>query len=216
MAIYDAPLTSASIRITGNETKGRAMAEALYAELLYGFRREDGQDEKLRCPLDSYQGRGSLLGWMGKLLAQRSVDGFRRVRRETPFDPVVHDKPREAVDAHPVPEELSTLGKALAMAVSGLSAEDRFLLAAYFLDGRTLRQIGQLLDPTVHESTVSRRLKDLLDAVRKQVLGNLQTQGLSKRAAQEALEADPRDLDVNLKKLLQASQNETFRERTGE
>jgi RNA polymerase sigma-70 factor (ECF subfamily) len=48
--------------------------------------------------------------------------------------------------------------------------------------------------------------------MRKLVLRNLRRGGLSKRAAEEALGADPRDLDVNLKKLLQNSQVKTFKE----
>jgi hypothetical protein len=35
---------------------------------------------------------------------------------------------------------------------------------------------------------------------------------MSRRAAQEAMGADPRDLEVNLKKLLQNSQSEAFQE----
>jgi hypothetical protein len=44
------------------------------------------------------------------------------------------------------------------------------------------------------------------------VLRNLRKEGLSRRAAEEALNADPRDLAVNLKKHLQKSQTETFKE----
>jgi RNA polymerase sigma-70 factor (ECF subfamily) len=44
------------------------------------------------------------------------------------------------------------------------------------------------------------------------VLRNLQRDGLSRRAAEEALGADPRDVEVNLKKLLQNSQMEAFKE----
>ena len=89
-------------------------------------------------------------------------------------------------------------------------AEDRFLLAAYYLDGQTLKQIAGVLG--VHEATVSRKLRRAIEEIRKQVLRNLQSSGLSRRAAEEALGADPRDLDVNLKKLLQNSQTETFQE----
>jgi len=59
---------------------------------------------------------------------------------------------------------------------------------------------------------VSRKLRRTIEAIRKQVLRNLQRGGLSRRAAAEALGADPRDLDVNLKKLLQNSQTEAFQE----
>jgi RNA polymerase sigma-70 factor (ECF subfamily) len=37
---------------------------------------------------------------------------------------------------------------------------------------------------------------------------------LSKRAAQEALGNDPRDLEINLRALLQSSQTSTFSEQT--
>ena len=88
--------------------------------------------------------------------------------------------------------------------------EDRFLLAAYYLDGQTLKQIAGVL--RVHEATVSRKLRRAIEEIRKQVLRNLQSGGLTRRAAEEALDADPRDLDMNLKKLLQNSQTETFKE----
>ncbi len=44
----------------------------------------------------------------------------------------------------------------------------------------------------------------------KQLLRNLQSGGLSKRAAEEALGADPRDVNINLRTLLQYSQSEPF------
>jgi RNA polymerase sigma-70 factor (ECF subfamily) len=65
----------------------------------------------------------------------------------------------------------------------------------------------------VHEATVSRKLRRIVDDLRKQILKNLQSSGLSRRAAEEALQADPRDLDINLKKLLQSSQPDPFQEK---
>jgi RNA polymerase sigma-70 factor (ECF subfamily) len=103
------------------------------------------------------------------------------------------------------------LKRAIEDALRGRDAEERYLLAAYYLDGQTLLEIARLLG--VHEATVSRKLKRATEDTRKQVLRNLQHYGLSRRAAEEALGADPRDLDVNLKKLLQNSQTEAFKER---
>ena len=54
-------------------------------------------------------------------------------------------------------------------------AEDRFLLAAYYLDGQTLKEIAGVL--SVHEATVSRKLRRATDQIRKQVLRNLQRGG---------------------------------------
>ena len=87
------------------------------------------------------------------------------------------------------------------------------LLAAYYLDGRTLLQIAHVLH--VHEATVSRKLKRVCEEIHKQVVKNLQNAGMSRRAADEALGADPRDLDLNLKKLLQYSQSDAFKEKAG-
>ena len=106
--------------------------------------------------------------------------------------------------------ELSQLQKAIEHALRERDAEERFLLAAYYLDGQTLLQIAHVLD--VHEATVSRKLHRATEGTRKQVLKNLQRGGLSRRAAEEALGADPRDVEVNLKKLLQNSQTEAFKE----
>lgn len=205
VALYRQTLLRAAIAITGSETLGSELADQLYAEL-YGLTERDG---KRRCPLESYRGIGSLIGWLRTTLAQRFVDHHRRSHREQPLEEV--DTP--AMD--PVPTaaagEITALGKAIEEALGRQEAEERFLLAAYYLDGRTLLEIAKVLG--VHEATVSRRLRRVTDGLRKQVLRNLQDAGLSRRAAEEALGADPRDLDLNLKKLLQYSQVDAFQEK---
>jgi RNA polymerase sigma-70 factor (ECF subfamily) len=222
--LYSQPLTRAAIAIAGSETKGRDLSDALYAEV-YGL--SVGQvngvtqtEPKRRCPLDSYQGRGSLIGWLRTVLAQRHVDQHRRTWREQPLsgpagedDAAHYDLPAPEPQPESNAAELSLLVKAIEAALKHLAAEERFLLASYYLDGRTLLQIARILQ--VHEATVSRKLRRLTDDLRKQLLRNLQNAGLSKRAAQEALGADPRDLDLNLKKLLQSSQSEAFSEKAG-
>ena len=208
VAIYHEPLVRAAIAITGSETLGRELAGSLYAEL-YGIKESGGQR---KCPLDSYRGRGSLMGWLRTTLAQRFVDHHRRSHRETALEDAENgfDPPAPAIEEPPA--HLSVLAKAVPDAVTRCGAEDRFLLAAYYLDGRTLLQISQLL--RVHEATVSRKLRRATEEIRKQVLRNLRQAGLSRRAAEEALGADPRDVDLNWKKLLQYSQANTFPERT--
>jgi RNA polymerase sigma-70 factor, ECF subfamily len=205
VALYRQTLLRAAIAITGSETLGSELADQLYAEL-YGLTERDG---KRRCPLESYRGRGSLIGWLRTTLAQRFVDHHRRSHREQPLEefdaPAVDPAPAAAAD------EITALSKAIEEALGRQEAEERFLLAAYYLDGRTLLEIAQVL--SVHEATVSRRLRRVTDGLRKQVLRNLQDAGLSRRAAEEALGADPRDLDLNLKKLLQYSQADAFQEK---
>ncbi len=206
VASYRQPLIRAAIAISGSETLGRELADQLYGEL-YGLAERDGQR---RCPLLSYRGRGSLMGWLRTTLAQRHVDHYRRSRREEPLEDVDAEA-LEASEETPT-QEISVLERAIEEAVEKQPAEERYLLAAYYLDGQTLKQIAQILG--VHEATVSRKLRRVEAEIRKQIVRSLERGGLSRRAASEALGADPRDLDVNLKKLLQNSQMETFKEQT--
>jgi len=204
IAVYRQPLTRAAIAITGSETLGRDLAEQLYAEL-YGLNVREGQR---RCPLLSYRGRGSLMGWLRTTLAQRHVDHYRRTRREEPIEEF--DAPAPDPPPRTPPRELSLLERAIEQTVSARIAEERYLLAAYYLDGQTLLEMACVLG--VHEATVSRRLHRAEKEIRKQILKHLERSGMSRPAAEEALGADPRDLEVNLKKLLQNSQSEAFQE----
>jgi len=205
LGLYRAPLTQAAIAITGSATLGHDLADSLYSEL-YGLKQDEGER---RSPLASYSGRGSLLGWLRTTLAQRHVDHHRRTRRETPLDTL--DAPASEPSPAPLSAELVRLTHALSRTLQALPSEDRFLLSAYFLDRHTLLEISRTVH--VHEATISRRLKRLAADLRKQLLQNLQAGGLSKRAAEEALGVDPRDVEINLRKLLQTSQPAPFSDR---
>jgi RNA polymerase sigma-70 factor (ECF subfamily) len=209
MAQFGQPLTRAAIAISGSETVGRDLADAFYAEL-YGLNTRDGER---KCPLDSYRGRGSLLGWLRTTLAQRFVDHYRRTYREQALDEELHDEPSAEVPVDPEPAVLDSLRQAVKAALHDQPAEERFLLAAYYVDDRTLAEIGKVLH--VHEATISRRLRRATDAVRNQLIRNLEKSGMRRKAAEEALGTDPRDLDLkmDLRKLLQSKEPDPFKER---
>jgi RNA polymerase sigma-70 factor (ECF subfamily) len=202
--LYRRPLTQAAVAITGSSTLGQDLADSLYSEL-YGLRELEGQR---RSPLASYSGRGSLLGWLRTTLAQRHVDHHRRTHRESPLEAL--DAAAPQAEPAPVAAELTGLTRAIAITLESLSAEECYLLSSYFLDRRPLSQIARVLH--VHEATISRRLKRLLTDLRKRLLQHLQAGGFSKRAAEEALGNDPRDLEINLRTLLQSSQTNSFLE----
>ena len=223
IALYREPLLRAGIAITGNESLGRELADGLYAEL-YGLTVRDGER---RCPLDSYSGRGSLIGWLRTTLAQRHVDRHRRTHREQPLDET-GDCPATASESSAAPDEkaLPLLALAVRESLEHEGPEERFLLASYYLDGRKLHEIAAVLG--VHEATVSRKLKRVTGEVRKQILRALERKGMSRREAQEALATDPRDLTaaeresdaagreyLKLKELLQSSQPGPFQEQAG-
>jgi RNA polymerase sigma-70 factor, ECF subfamily len=99
--------------------------------------------------------------------------------------------------------------------LAALSSEDRLVLAAYFLDGRTLADIARMLG--VHESTISRKLDKLAKSLRKHILAGLTRRGLSRRQAEEALDVDVRDLQLDIRRsLAQESPDRAFSEKTVE
>jgi RNA polymerase sigma-70 factor (ECF subfamily) len=204
IARFREPLTQAAIGITGSVTLGQELADSLYADL-FGL---TDRSEQRSSPLAYYSGRGSLKGFLRTTLAQRNVDHHRRFRRETPI--TNKDLPAESSSPAPTSEILLRLGECLATTLGALAPEDRFLLSAWFLDRRRLLEISHLL--RVHEATVSRRLQRLTARLHEQLLKNLEISGLSKAAAEEAMGTDPRDLDINIRNLLQASQNAAFLE----
>jgi RNA polymerase sigma-70 factor (ECF subfamily) len=55
----------------------------------------------------------------------------------------------------------------------------------------------------VHESTISRKVDKLAKSLRKQIVAALVRGGMSRRQAEEALEVDVRDLQVDIRRSLQ-------------
>lgn len=202
VARFRQPLIDAAIAITGSAVRGQELADSLYSEM-FGLTQQGGQR---RSPLASYSGRGSLKGFLRAALAQRNVDHHRRSRHETQLG--AEDLAAVSPAASPTPEALSILGESVAATLSSLAPSDRFLLSAWFLDQRTQLEISRILG--VHEATVSRGIKRLTARLHNELLKNLQASGMSRTAAEEALGTDPRDLDINLRSLLQASRSPAF------
>ncbi len=202
MTRFREPLTRAAIAITGSASTGQELADSLYSEM-FGLTERDGRRQS---PLAHYSGRGSLMGFLRATLAQRSVDRHRRTSRETPLPAV--ELPASLPSPVASPDVLARLREALTSVLGLLPPEERFLLSAWFLDRRTLLEISRILG--VHEATVSRRLHRLTSTLHKDLLKTLQASGMSRAAADEALGADPRDLDINLRTLLQSSRSSSF------
>jgi RNA polymerase sigma-70 factor (ECF subfamily) len=206
LAQYQEQLIRASVEMTGSAALGEELASALYSEL-FGLTEREG---RRWSPLLRYSGRGSLMGWLRAILAQRRVNQYRKIGRETELGEI---EPAAAVSEQIEPEQLEGLRLALKMTLSEASAEERFLLSAYYLDQHTLHEISRVL--RVHEATISRKLKRATERLRKQLLRTLTARGLSRRAAEEALGTDPRDVDINLRKFLQKSEGAPISDQEG-
>lgn len=206
---YREKLYLSALRIAREDSAARELADGLYADL-YGTNTREG---RRISKLASYTGRGSLEGWLRTVLAQEYVNRYRRTKRLVSLDEESEEGIQfRAPDPEPVPPADPRLAQATDEALVLLSAEDRTVLCAYYLDGRTLAEIARMLG--VHESTISRKVDKLAKSLRKQIVAALARRGMSRRQAEEALEADVRDLQVDIRRsLTQESSASAFSEK---
>jgi RNA polymerase sigma-70 factor, ECF subfamily len=197
--------------ITKEDSSARDLADSLYADL-YGTSEREGRRVSR---LNFYMGRGSLEGWLRTVLAQEFVNRYRKTKRLVSLE----EQAEEGVQFSAVPSSGpaspldSRLGAALDDALGQLADQDRLVLASYFLDDRTLTEIGRMVG--VHESTISRRLEKLLKSLRKQVLAGLVSRGMNRVQAEEALDADVRYLQVDVTRKLQENRPAAFQQDKG-
>ena len=195
-----------ALHITRDGAHAAELADSLFADL-YGVNARNGiRNSKLVF----YTGRGSLEGWLRTVMAQEFVNRYRKQKRNVSLEEQTEEGVQFVATApEPVHAADERLEMATDQALAELSAEDRFTLASYYLDRRTLAEIARSLG--LHESSVSRRLDRLSVGLRKRILAGLREQGMSHAQATEALEADVRDFTLDLRsRLTQDSQPTTF------
>jgi RNA polymerase sigma-70 factor (ECF subfamily) len=199
---YRESLYNAGISIAKDYSAGRELADSLYADLCgAGNARGDS-------PLNSYMGYGSLEGWLRTTLARSFIDRHRSQRRLVSLEEGSDEGWQLAVPAaEPVSAANPRLEEATEEALRALDAEDRFILASFFLHDRTLAELGRIL--RLHESTVSRRIGKITAGLRKQILRGMVRRGLSRRQAEEALQSDVRDLQIDIRARLQENLQES-------
>src|SRR5579871_6210764 len=150
---YREKLYLSALRIAREDSAARDLADSLFADLYGTSTREGVRVSKLT----SFTGRGSLEGWLRTVLAQEFVNRYRRTRRLVSLD---EESEEGSQFAAPEPEPVTPADNRLAQAtdevLAFLSGEDRLILSAYYLDGRTLAEIARMLG--VHESTISRKV----------------------------------------------------------
>jgi RNA polymerase sigma-70 factor (ECF subfamily) len=194
---YEETLSRAALGITGEESKASELTGSVYADL-YGTQIRDGVRVS---KLSSYNGRGSLAGWLRTILAQQYVNQYRAGRLLVSLEEKTEDgRQFAAPEPEPVVVVDSRLDAATGAALDALPHEDRAMIASYFIDGLTLARVGKLLG--VHESTISRRLEQVVRGLRRDILARLEKSGMSARQAEEALDVDVRDLTLDIRRHL--------------
>lgn len=209
---YRNTLYESAYKIAPVESEGRILADSLYAEL-YGV---DSKGQQRTSKLLYYHGRGSLQGWLRVVVAQEYINRYRSTRRETSLEAAVEDGAQFAASDQAQSVADPRVEAAASAELAALHANDRFLLAAYYLDHRTLAEIARLQG--VHESTISRKLERITGTVRKSIRKRLMNSGMTARQADEAMEdIDVRDLRVKVRESLeQESPESAFYRKKGE
>lgn len=179
---FSTTVRSAARSASANEDGAEDLAQSIWAEL-YGLR--IGKDGKRSSKLAYYSGRGSLAGWLRAVVAQLSVDTYRKQSRlvqtenDADLDRLANDmqvtpglstirssqlNPEQAISNQQSQSDLET---ALSSAIEELSGEDRLLVKLYYFDNLRLREAGSVLG--IHEATASRRLTRIHSDLRKRV-----------------------------------------------
>src|SRR5882762_9478800 len=158
-----------ALSIAREAATARELADSLYADL-YGV---SSRGERV-SRLASYTGRGSLEGWLRTVLAQEFVNRYRKQRRTTSLDEEIEqgrqfaaqqqDPAGKGASLETDPPIDPRLDQSITSVLDSLTSEDRYVLASYFLDGRTLAEVARTLG--LHESTISRRVDKLARGLR--------------------------------------------------
>jgi RNA polymerase sigma factor (sigma-70 family) len=177
-------------RAIGGESRGREIADSLYAEL-YGLRADRAEERK--SPFSYFLGRSKLATWLHAVLSRKHVDELRRTSKLESLDAPANDNndARGSAKAETAPTRssqlvaredasatdpdrtrfLALLQAVLTAVLGALVARDRLRLAYYYVDELTLAQIGKILGE--HEATVSRKIERTRRDIREQVHAHL-------------------------------------------
>ncbi len=211
---YRSYLISVARTMTADAGAAEQLADSTFAEL-YGLRESGGARVS---KFSFYSGRGSLRGWLRAVVFQLSADHHRQssrlVQTEEPedMDRLAHavEKPDRNVitDLEYVQERYrDAVAASLRRAIAALEPRERLLLAYYYYDEMTLREIGKLFD--VHEATVSRWLTKIQKRVRKLVeKGLARDHHFNRREVAEAIELAAERMDLTVGDYLQESLSE--------
>jgi RNA polymerase sigma-70 factor (ECF subfamily) len=200
---YREKLFSAAHSMVPGDANARELADSLYADL-YGTRTTDGQRHS---KLNSFTGRGSLEGWLRAVLAQEYVNRFRRERRLVSLEEQTEAGAQfEAATPDPVQAIDARLREATDQALASLSVEDKFILASYYLDDRTLAETARLIG--VHESTISRKVEKITAATRKAILSGLMKRGMSRKEGEQTMEVEVTELSLDVRRRLMQEKGE--------
>jgi RNA polymerase sigma-70 factor len=172
---------AAILRCPPSDPAAGELADSLFSDL-FGLRENPAEKSHSHSLFRYFHGRSSLKTWLRAILAQRHIDQIRSAKKfdsldEQPGDGESRRVPEPAVislAADPRRAEyLERFREALAAALRALAPRDRQRLQLYYVEERTLAEIGRQIGE--HESSVSRNLERVRNELRATVEGLLRT-----------------------------------------
>jgi RNA polymerase sigma-70 factor (ECF subfamily) len=208
---YRSYLVNIARTMTQDASAAEQLADSTFAEL-YGLRESGGARVS---KFSFYSGRGSLRGWLRAVVFQLSADLHRQTSRFVQTEEA-EDMDRLARAAEHQPNVASSemefvrqryragVADGLRRAIGELEGRERLLLAYYYYDEMTLREIGQLFH--VHEATISRWLTKVQKRIRKLVEKSLtRDHKFNRREVSEAIELAAEEMNANVREYLYSS-----------
>jgi RNA polymerase sigma-70 factor (ECF subfamily) len=208
---YRGYLINISRTMTQDAGAAEQLADSTFAEL-YGLRESEGQRIS---KFTFYSGRGSLRGWLRAVVFQLSADSHRQTSRfvqtEEPDDMERLAHAAESTQNTPtteiafIRERYKTAATdALRQAIGALDGRERLLLAYYYYDELTLKEIAQMFD--VHEATVSRWITKVQKHTRKLVeKGLMRDHNFNRQEVSEAIALAAEEMDISVREYLYES-----------
>jgi RNA polymerase sigma-70 factor len=161
---YQPMLRRFAKQVCGNADDGDDLSQEIIARML---------NERTR--LAGYGGRCSLAGWLRVVVSHAAVDHFRKSARNVSLEELQNDEgemvPSFSNEIDDPEVEDSKWAQVVSMivseAMSKLSASNRLMLALYYLNGVSLKAIGNQFG--IHEATISRWMDRLRRDLRSDV-----------------------------------------------
>src|SRR2546423_3161504 len=208
---YRSYLINIARTMTQDASAAEQLADSTFAEL-YGLRESEGTRVS---KFAFYSGRGSFRGWLRAVVFQLSADSHRQTSRYVQTEEP-EDMERLAHTAEPPQHTPTTeitfirdryrsaVTAALGEAIAALDARDRLLLAYYYYDELTLKEIGQIFE--VHEATVSRWIAKVQKRTRKFVeKGLVRDHNFNRQEVNEAIALAAEEMDISVREYLYES-----------
>jgi RNA polymerase sigma-70 factor len=189
---------------------GQDLAQEMISDLLGQANADTEAKDAPGGKLRSYNGRGTLAGWLRASVSHAAIDRFRRGKKQVSLEEITDGRDLPETNDRPCAGNVETeldarwgpvLIRSLEREIARLEARDRLLLSLYHVHEASLKSIGARYG--VHEATASRWLEGIRQKVRKRVESDLRkAHGLTSREVRSLWHSLSEKGDPSLERVL--------------